>query len=97
MGVLDRLPGTREFTMHHPPTSEPVAGRQRYEPVRSAFVLQHRAYDHPDFPGAMALLSGDRHHYGSSALTSTTPDGRWSTRTKTSPGVRPRGLAALTL
>ena len=64
MSVLDRLLGTREFTMHHSAMSEPVTGRQRYERVLDgAFVLQHWTYDHPDFPDALALLSDDRYHY----------------------------------
>jgi hypothetical protein len=64
MSVLDRLLGTWEITMHHSDMSEPVTGRQRYEPVlEGAFVLQHWTYDHPDFPDAMALLSQDRYHY----------------------------------
>jgi hypothetical protein len=64
MRAIDRLLGTWEFTMHHSAMSEPVTGRQRYERVLDgAFVLQHWTYYHPDFPDAMAMLSGDRYHY----------------------------------
>jgi hypothetical protein len=64
MSARDRLLGTWEFTMHHAELSEPITGRQRYERVLDgAFVLQRWAYDHPDFPDAMALLSDERYHY----------------------------------
>ena len=64
MSALDRLLGIWECTMHHSAMSEPVTGRQRYERVLDGtFVLQHYTYDHPDLPGAMALLSDDRYHY----------------------------------
>src|SRR5215218_5999057 len=64
MSTLDRLLGTWEIAMHHSTMSEPVTGRQQYERVLDgAFVLLHWAYDHPDFPDAMALLSDDRYHY----------------------------------
>jgi hypothetical protein len=64
MSALDRLLGTWEFTTHHSAVPEPVTGRQRYERVLDgAFVLQHWAYDHPDFPDAITLMSDDRYHY----------------------------------
>jgi hypothetical protein len=64
MTVLDRLLGSWDITMHHVAMSEPVAGRQRFERVlHDAFVLQHWAYHHPDFPDAMAFWSTDRCHY----------------------------------
>lgn len=64
MTALDRLVGSWEFTMQHSTMSEPVTGRQRYEWVLDgAFALQHWAYDHPDFPDAMAFLSEERYHY----------------------------------
>jgi hypothetical protein len=62
--ALDGLLGNWEFTMHHSQMSDPVTGRQRYERVLDgAFVLLHWAYDHPDFPDALALLSADRYYY----------------------------------
>jgi hypothetical protein len=62
--ALEGLLGSWEFTMHHSQMSDPVTGRQRYERVLDgAFVLQHWAYDHPDFPDALALWSADHCYY----------------------------------
>lgn len=64
MSALDQLIGAWEFTMQHSAMSQPVTGRQQYEWVLDgAFVLQRRAYDHPDFPDAMAFLTEDHYHY----------------------------------
>jgi hypothetical protein len=64
MSALDRLLGTWEITMYHSDMPEPVTGRQHYErTLDGAFVLQRWAYDHPDFPDALALLSEHRYHY----------------------------------
>ncbi len=64
MSALDRLLGAWEFTMHHSAMSEPISGQQRYERVLDgAFMLMHWAYDHPDFPDAMAFISDGRYHY----------------------------------
>ncbi|MDX6325374.1 MAG: hypothetical protein QOK15_1728 [Nocardioidaceae bacterium] len=61
---LDRLLGTWDFTMTHSAVSEPVTGRQLYEPVLAgAFVMLHWTYDHPDFPDAIALLDERSFHY----------------------------------
>jgi hypothetical protein len=64
MTGIDRLLGTWDITMHHSAMSEPVTGRERYERILDdAFVLQHRRYDHPDFPDALAVLSEETCHY----------------------------------
>ena len=61
---LDRLLGTWNFTMSHSALSEPVSGRQRYERVlNGAFVMLHWAYDHPEFPDAIAMLDERAYHY----------------------------------
>jgi hypothetical protein len=61
---LDRLLGTWNFTMSHSALSEPVTGRQRYERVlNGAFVMLHWAYDHPEFPDAIAMLDERAYHY----------------------------------
>ena len=50
--------------MRHSAMDRPVAGRQHYERVLDgAFVRLDWAYDHPDFPDALALLSDDAMHY----------------------------------
>ena len=58
MNGLDLLLCTWHTTMHHTAISEPVIGLQADERVQDgAHVLLPWTYDHPDFPGAMAMLS----------------------------------------
>ena len=62
--TLDRLLGTWDITMHHVAMTEPVTGRQHYEPVLAdAFVMLRWTYEHPDFPDAIALLDDSTCHY----------------------------------
>jgi hypothetical protein len=61
---LDRLLGTWEITMRHAAMPELVLGHQRYERVLSgAFIRLDWAYEHPDFPDAIAMLDETTCHY----------------------------------
>jgi len=61
---LSRLLGDWAFTMHHSQMTEPVTGRNHYEPVLDgAFVMLRWSYDHPDFPDAIAMIDEHRYHY----------------------------------
>jgi hypothetical protein len=62
--ALDRLLGSWDIEMRHTAMSEPVAGRQHYEPILDgSYLLLRWTYDHPDFPDALAVLSDDACHY----------------------------------
>ena len=63
MSNLDRLLGDWDIAMLHAETSEQITGRQAFEWCSRAFLLERWAYDHPDFPDAMAFLSEDEYHY----------------------------------
>ncbi len=90
------------MTMHHADVEEPVIGEHRYDWVLDGAFLQLRcAYERPDFPDALALLSPRRYHYFDvrgivRIFDLTLEDGGWSTVNVTDDGLSQRVTARFT-